>query len=414
MRRMLVCLTVLCLMTGCSQGAGAEELYWQQEISHLYPSDIRTEETSGTAQQTGTETVTDEIQAIWVPVMQYGDWMTGKEESQFRENVREAFAKMAALGINTVFLHVRAYGDAYYDSSLFPKGAYLTADYDPLKIMTEEARKQGLSPHAWINPMRLQTAENLARSDAQYPLRQWHDDPAYNGTRLVNVDGRYWLNPAYPEVRQLIADGAAEIVDKYDVDGIHIDDYFYPTQDASFDAAAFAESGASDLAQWRRENTNAMVKLLYDTVKAQDPSLIFSISPQGNMVTDHDTLYADAALWGSEQGYADWLVPQIYYGYENAACPFTETLTLWKNKTDAAKLIIGLAPYKIGAEDMWAGAGSQEWLTDAEVLSKETAQSLAQADGVAFYSYASLFAPEPSAETLVAQERERIRKLLTE
>lgn len=408
MRKLLVCLAAALLLTGCARENAAETL-WQQEISHLYPfsaaeQNIPTEAEASEA--------TEEIRAVWIPVMQYADWMTGKTEDEFRQSMQEAFREIADLGLNTVFLHVRAYGDAYYLSELFPAGAYLTGDYDPLAVMVEEARRQGLSPHAWINPMRLQTADNLARTDSRFPVRQWHDDPKKNGTRLINVDGRFWLNPAYPEVRQLIADGVSEILDNYDVDGIHIDDYFYPTQSESFDAQAFAESGAPDLAEWRRENTSAMVKLLHDTVKAHDPALVFSVSPQGNLVTDFETLYADAARWSSEQGFADWIVPQIYYGFENAACPFSETLALWKNTAKAPKLIIGLAPYKIGTEDVWAGSGADEWITDGEVLSKELALALEEADGAAFYSFSSLFEPQAAVQPAVAEERERVRELL--
>lgn len=404
MRKLFLCFMMVVFLTGCTPDAGTEA-FWQQEVSHLYPF-------SATEQNAAPEVPAEQIRAVWIPVMQYADWMTGKSEAEFRQAVQEAFQNIADSGLNTVFLHVRAYEDAYYPSELFPKGAYLTGDYDPLAIMIEEARKQGLSPHAWINPMRGQTAENLARTDSRFPLRQWLDDPALNGTRMVNVDGRFWLNPAYPEVRQLIADGAAEILEQYDVDGIHIDDYFYPTQDAAFDAAAFAESGAPDLAEWRRENTSAMVKLLYDTVKAHDPELIFSVSPQGNLTTDYENLYADAARWSSQPGFADWIVPQLYYGFENAVCPFAETLALWQDKADATRLVIGLAPYKIGTEDIWAGGGAYEWQTDPEVLSKELALALAGTDGAAFYSYASLFEPDNSVADTVAQERERIRDIL--
>lgn len=415
MQKIIYCLAaVMVLLTGCGKHAEAEE-FWQQEVAHLYPFSS-SEKAEAALEEPQDVIESEEIRAVWIPVMQYADWMTGKSEKEFRSAVQEAFREIADLGLNTVFLHVRAYEDAYYPSELFPRGAYLTGDYDPLAIMIDEARAQGLSPHAWINPMRGQTAENLARTDSSYLLRQWHDNPDLNGKWLVNVDGRFWLNPAYLEVRQLIADGVSEILDNYDVDGIHIDDYFYPTQDATFDAAAFAESGASDLADWRRENTSEMVKLLYDTIKAHNPELIFSVSPQGNLETDYANLYADAARWSSEAGYTDWIVPQIYYGFENAACPFAETLALWEDIASSAKLIVGLSPYKIGTEDTWAGAGAEEWISDGEVLSKELAlvQASDNTDGVAFYSYASLFEPENGVAEPVAKERERIRKQLTE
>ena len=392
MQRITACLLAAALLlAGCSK----EPDYWEQTLPQLAPAE------TAAPQETA-----EEIRAVWIPVMHYAEWMTGHTETQFRETVAGVFADCAALGLNTVFVHVRAYGDAYYASERFPKGAYLTGDYDPLAIMAEEAHAQGLAVHAWINPLRCQTPDVLARTDKRCPLRQWYDDPKKNGTYLVEVDGHYWLDPAYPEVRQLVADGVAEILTDYDVDGLHIDDYFYPTTDPEFDAQAFAESGQTDLAAWRRENCSALVKQLYDTVKAQDPSLIFSVSPQGNPETDREQLYADAARWCSEPGFCDWIVPQIYYGYRNAVCPFTATLHWWETAADC-KLVIGLAAYKIGKEDVWAGSGSAEWENDPEVLSRELKELRAgEADGFAFYSCNDLFAEDTAAE------REHIREIL--
>ncbi|MBR3630091.1 MAG: family 10 glycosylhydrolase [Oscillospiraceae bacterium] len=393
MHRMTACLlAAVLLLAGC----GREPEYWEQTLPQLAP-----EAPTEAAPQ-------EEIRAVWIPVMHYAAWMTGRTEQQFRDTVAGVFADCAALGLNTVFVHVRAYGDAYYASTLFPRGAYLTEDYDPLAVMTEEAHARGLAVHAWINPLRCQTPEGLERTDKRYPLRQWYDDR--NGTYLVEVDGHAWLNPAYPEVRQFVADGAAELLAQYDVEGLHIDDYFYPTTDAEFDAQAFAESGQSDLAAWRRENCTALIKLLYDTVKAQNPALVFSISPQGNPETNSGQLYADAARWCSEPGYCDWIVPQIYYGYRNAVCPFTATLHWWEMTADSSRLVIGLAAYKCGREDVWAGSGADEWLNDSGVLSRELAEVLAgSADGAAFYSCNDLF----SDEAPMPAERERIRKILS-
>lgn len=410
MRKKLLCFTsiISLILCGCSQVTGtseniaSEQNYYIQEIAHLH-----LEEALQTVSQN------QNIRAVWIPVMLYENWMLGKSESEFREAVKTAFQNCVDLGLNTVYLHVRAYGDAYYHSDIFPKGAYLDNDYDPLEIMLEEAHALNLSAHAWINPMRTQTAQKMAVIDENYILRQWYDNPEKNGTYLVNYDGRYYLNPAYPEVRQLIADGITEILENYAVDGIHIDDYFYPTTSPEFDAKAFSESNAADLAEWRRTNCSEMVKLLYQTVKNKNPDIPFSISPQGNFSINYDQLYADVKLWCSEEGYCDCIIPQLYYGFENQTCPFSEIATLWAETATATDLVIGLGVYKIGTEDQWAGTGRLEWLTDSSVISRELEfiSQLDNIDGVALYSYSSIFEPEQAVSALVNAEKNQISEL---
>ncbi|MDE6657652.1 MAG: family 10 glycosylhydrolase [Oscillospiraceae bacterium] len=402
------------MLSGCNQitviseNSEPEQNYYIQEIAHLHLEDALD------YLQTSENQNQNNIRAVWIPVMLYENWMLNKSETEFRENMKTAFQNCVDLGINTVYLHVRAYADAYYHSNIFPTGIYLTHNYDPLEIMLEEAHALNLSAHAWINPMRAQTTQQLANLDTNYILRQWYDNPETNGTYLVNYNDRYYLNPAYPEVRQLIADGITEILENYAVDGIHIDDYFYPTTDSNFDEKAFSESNATDLAEWRRSNCSELIKLLYQTIKNYNPYIPFSISPQGNFSINYDKLYADVKLWCSQEGYCDVIIPQIYYGFENQTCPFAETATLWAETATATDLVIGLGVYKTGMEDQWAGTGSTEWLTDSSVIAKqiEFVSNLDNANGVALYSYSSIFEPEQAVSALINAEKNHISELL--
>ncbi|MDE6729797.1 MAG: family 10 glycosylhydrolase, partial [Oscillospiraceae bacterium] len=419
-----------CIFTGCYDNSNNNmnnnitinpEFYQLQEIEHLHITDSPGKQ-SGLHQNPDLNSDSDfnsdpgEIRAVWIPVMLYENWM--KSETQFRESIREAFRNCQELGCNTIFVHVRAYCDAYYHSEIFPAGTFMNPDqdYDPLAIMLEEAHAVNLSVHAWINPMRAQTAQKITALDQQYILRQWYDDSDKNGTYLVNFEGRYYLNPAYPEVRELIADGVREILENYDVDGIHMDDYFYPTTDPAFDQDAFTQSELQDLAEFRRTNCSELVKLLYQTVKNQNPDLIFSISPQGNFTINYDQLYADVKCWCSEAGYCDWMIPQLYYGFENGTCPFKEILREWAEICTVPELVVGLAVYKIGTQDQWAGSGKLEFLTNPAVISEELAylsefsesQTNPGIAGAALYSYSSLFEPEQAVSILVAEEKNRI------
>ncbi|MBP3379855.1 MAG: family 10 glycosylhydrolase [Ruminococcus sp.] len=308
---------------------------------------------------------------IWLPYMDFENYMYRKSEEEFRAAAKELLEEASENGVNTVYFHVHPNGDAYYDSEIFPRGVYYDGDYDPLAIMTEIAHSMGISLHAWINPLRLQTEEQMSRLEDNFVVKKWIDEGSPN-VRLV--DGRWYLNPAYDEVIDLVSETVGEILDKYQVDGIHIDDYFYPTQEADFDSEAFESSGESDLSAWRRNNVNRMVRAIYDTVKKHGGRLKFGISPQGNVDTDVNKLYADVKLWCREDGYADYIVPQIYYGFRNEVCPFESTLHRWEElcKDSDISLIIGLAGYKVGEKDKWAGeSGENEWIEDPDVLKKQ-------------------------------------------
>ncbi|MBR2283475.1 MAG: family 10 glycosylhydrolase [Ruminococcus sp.] len=308
----------------------------------------------------------------WFPYMHFADYMQGCTEEEFRRNIRERFRSAAAEGVNTVYLHVHPCGDAYYQSDIFPPGTYLDGDYDPLAIMIEEAHDTGLSAHAWINPLRCQTTGQMMAMPESFILRQWAEDSSCGCIKTVG--DRWYLDPSYPEARELICRCTAEIIEKYHPDGIHIDDYFYPTTDTEFDHAEFESSGSSDLSAWRTENCTAMVKELYDTVHSYDEGIIFGISPQGNINADYSKQYADVRLWSGIPGYCDYIVPQIYFGFLNETCPFEPTLRQWEALTESStvQLVIGLAEYKQGQEDIWAGtAGENEWLDDPTVLERE-------------------------------------------
>lgn len=328
-----------------------------------------------------------EVRGLWIPYTRFDELIQGRSGEEYRAAVKALLTDAAGRSINTVYFHAHPNGDAYYDSEIFPSGALLDGSFDPLGIMLEEAHSAGISVHAWLNPLRLQTEEQMSEIPDSFITKQWTLEPEKHYAGLVN--GRWYLDPAYPEVRELISRAAAEIAEKYPVDGIHIDDYFFPTTDPEFDRAAFEASGASDLAMWRRENVTRYVKGIYDAVKAVNSELLFGISPQGNINADYTTQYADVRLWGGAPGYCDYILPQIYYGFRNETMPFERTLRQWEELTagSGVSLIIGLAAYKQGKNDQWAGAaGENEWIEDPDVIPRQIALvESSSADGYALY-----------------------------
>lgn len=326
----------------------------------------------------------DEPVGLWLPYVDYAEYMKGKDQEEFRSSLREKLDSAKAEGVNTVYFHARACGDAYYESAIFQKGEYYDGDYDPLEIAVEEAHASGLSIHAWINPLRCFTTEQAKNLPEGSVMKQWTE------TEYMSiVDDRYYLNPAYDEAIDFICIGAEEILEKYQVDGLHIDDYFYPTTALDFDEKAYNVQRCGDLAQWRMDNCSRMVRRLYETVKNVNEDLLFGISPQGNIDANYSTQYADVKLWCSQEGYCDYIIPQIYFGFENENCPFTETLKEWEEivTADNISLIIGLAAYKQGEEDKWAGeAGEKEWIENPDIIERQIAEVKAsKAVGYALY-----------------------------
>ena len=333
--------------------------------------------------------------AMWLTMMDYESLLKDRTKQEFTDNIKKAYEDMISVGINTVYVHVRPFNDVYYDSDMFPRAEYYSedADYDPLEIMLQEGHSAGLSVHAWINPLRCQIDSEMQNTDDKYTIKKWYSDKDKNGTYISQVGDRWYLNPAYDDVIAYICDGISDITENYDVDGIHIDDYFYPTKEDSFDAAAFSESGSDDIEQWRTDNINKMVKSMYKTVRESGSDILFGISPQGNTESNYSTQYADVKKWSAEEGYCDYIVPQIYFGFENESQPFKETVDEWisLNKCDSVNLVIGICTYKIGTEDKWAGSGINEWKENEGIPAKQAEYVLEKNLGTAVYSYGSTF-----------------------
>lgn len=353
-----------------------------------------------------------EVKGIWISYIELAGLSSGSE-SAFRSAVGKVYDNCVSLGINTVFVHVRSHGDAYYYSGLFPRTKYIGGGYDPLPIMIEEAHDRGLSFQAWINPLRGCSVSDIGRENG-YPMYDWAGDD----TRLVEVNGYYYLNPAYSEVIELIAGGAEEIVAKYDVDGLHIDDYFYPTTEKWFDEKAFEESSYNDLDDFRFANCDRLVSSLYSAVKSANSTAIFGVSPQGNYYNNYYYMYADVEKWCTHSGYLDYIMPQIYFGFKNEAQPYVEVLEHWDNiaSSGGTKLIVGLAPSKIGQTDGWGGdEGRREWIDDKEILKRQILEAFEQKSygGICLYSYNSLFNPSSDVSGLVKDELNALKTVLT-
>ena len=381
------------------------------------------EKTENTQSETETESQTDDTQvrAVWLSYLDIEDMLCKKSKKEFENNISAAFDKIAEMGLNTVFAQVRPFSDALYPSEIFPFSYICTGTqgedpgFDPLLIMVNEAHERNLKIEAWVNPFRVQLDSSKTLSDDN-PAKAMLEEGAGD---VKEYNGGIYYNPASQKARQLIADGISEIIENYDVDGIHFDDYFYPTKDEAFDAQEYEQyvndGGELSLGDFRRENINKLVSLVYETIKAHDKTILFGISPQGNLKNNYDGQFIDIEKWLSEDGYIDYLCPQIYYGFNNSSLPYEQTVLSFKELAEKGnvKLYTGLAAYKIGQEDKWAGtSGKDEWKTAENILSRQVSYAESEGyDGFALFRYESMFSDGISQQ--MQSEKESLKNFIS-
>lgn len=358
-----------------------------------------------------------EQKGMWISYLEFQNILKGKSKEQFTASVKKMYDNCNLMGINTVYVHARSHSDAFYKSDLFPWSKNCTGTigvdpgFDPFKILVDEAHNRGLSVHAWINPLRGMNDSDIKNIADKYLMKQWYNDSSKNGKYIVNVDGVWYLSPAYKETRDLIVNGVKEIISKYNVDGIHIDDYFYPTTENYFDQSAFSQSGSSNRSQWRLDIVSGMVKELYSGIKATNPSVVFGVSPQGNISNNYSFQYADVRKWTSQNGYLDYIVPQIYFGFNNKTQPYETNLKSWCDMVTNSnvKLVVGLAPYKIGTVE-----STGEWKNDKRILARqiEAFRKTNKYGGAAFFRYESLFSPSSGVAVQINAELSELKAIL--
>lgn len=299
-----------------------------------------------------------EMRAVWMATVYGLDWpkqvYSVAEQKQQYINYLEKFK---ALNINAIYFQVKGMGDAFYNSSYEPWSVNITgtrgADpgYDVLKFMIDEAHARDIEFHAWMNPYRVATRAGIANS---FPALH----PSVSASWVLDFPTLQIYNPALPEVRQRLVDIVKETITKYDVDGIHFDDYFYPEGAPLADQADYTKYGAgiSTIQDFRRENVNKAIKGVHDVIVATKPSVVFSVSPAPDIQKNYNSLYADVKKWNQE-GWIDVVIPQLYHEVGHSTADFRMRLADWTNNSYKAALMIGHGFYRFG--DPTAGAAFQ-------------------------------------------------------
>lgn len=298
-----------------------------------------------------------EFRGAWLHVIGQSQWQN-KNTAQAKDYIRQQLDLLSDAGCNAVIFQVRPTADALYKSEIEPWSAWLTGkrgkapspEWDPMEYAIEEAHKRGMEFHAWLNPYRVTStakevlpANHLSNQEPQ---------------RFFRYNGQVLFDPAHQENRDYICKVVRDIVDRYDVDAIHIDDYFYPypvTGKQIPDDASYRKFGAGmNRGDWRRKNVDKLIEQLHNTIKEAKPWVRFGVSPFGiwrnkkndprgsasNGLQNYDDLYADVLLW-AKNGWVDYLAPQLYWSLDSPAAPSRKLVQWWNDNANGVDIYIG-------------------------------------------------------------------------
>jgi len=320
-----------------------------------------------------------EFRGVWVASVDNIDWPSNKNLTVAEQ--KAAFLKLLDLhesnGMNTMIVQIRPAADALYPSPFEPWSEFLTGRqglapsplYDPLRFMISETHKRGMEFHAWLNPYR--AVFNMKNSSVA-PTHLTKTHPQWFLVYGDKKNGyKKFFNPGLPEVMQHTAKVVKDLVSRYDLDGIHMDDYFYPYRIAGRefpDQKAFEQYGRGlKKDEWRRSNCDSIIRLLHKTIRNVNPHIKFGISPFGiwrnksqdpmgsetrGGQTNYDDLYADILLW-LEKGWIDYVVPQLYWERGHKLANYDVLLDWWNAHTYDKHMYIGHGIYRAGSNAAW-------------------------------------------------------------
>ncbi|MGX5818888.1 family 10 glycosylhydrolase [Chitinophaga lutea] len=314
-----------------------------------------------------------ELRGAWIATVTNIDWPAkGASPASQQAALINILNFHKATGLNTIYLQVRSNCDAMYPSSIEPWSLDLTGKqgqapspaWDPLAFAIEECHKRGMELHAWMNPYRATTTSGSIPSNDPMHVTRAHPE------WLLSQGSLRVLDPGLPEVRAHILSVVKDVVSRYDVDGIHFDDYFYPpnapagttpyNDDATF--AAYPR-GFTVKADWRRDNVNLLIRAVYDSIRTTKPWVKFGVSPSGiyrnstnpaigsptSGMEHYTTLFADTKRW-LQEGWVDYIMPQVYWWIGQPGADYSKIVPWWNNNASGRHIYIGLAIYKVVAD----------------------------------------------------------------
>ncbi|MBR5594308.1 MAG: family 10 glycosylhydrolase [Bacteroidaceae bacterium] len=314
-----------------------------------------------------------EFRGAWIQAV--NGQFTGMSEPEMKKYLTDMLDNLQKVNVNAVIFQVRVEGDALYESRYEPWSRFLTGvqgqspGWDPLAFMVDECHKRNMELHAWINPYRARTKGTTKVAANHLSAKKPGD--------FIRYEGQLYFNPSLQCNRDHICGIVRDILNRYDVDGLHIDDYFYPYPVAGkefADGRWFKNSGAADKGEWRRENVNSLIHQLHRTVREVKPWVKFGVSPFGiyrnegswefgsktNGLQCYDDLYADVLYW-IEQGWVDYCIPQVYWEIGHKAADYDTLVKWWAKYASGRPLYIGQDVQRtVKAKDEESITGNQQ------------------------------------------------------
>ncbi len=372
---------------------------------------------SSTYGQNSTKGSNRPLHGVWVSTVSNIDFPSkpGLSASEMRAETDALLDRFVELRLNAVFLQVRPMGDAYYPSEIYPWSSFLSGEqgkapdesFDALGYWVKSAHERGIQLHAWVNPYRVTVGgkelNDLAENN---PARQHPDWTFKHGER-------YYLNPGIPEVRDLVIRGMVEIATNYEVDGIHMDDYFYPERNITEDTETFAKynDGIEDIEDWRRHNVDLLIEAAGKAIHEARPGCAWGISPAGIWANKSSNplgsetrgnqcyynLYADVRGWIKKE-WIDYVVPQIYWHIGFEIADFKILTDWWSDvvKDVNVKLYIGTAAYRVDPQSK-----TESWRDPNELTRQLKYMSKSpEVDGQVFFTANSLATGKPASEPI--------------
>lgn len=357
----------------------------------------------------------EEDRYVFISYIDYS-YLKGKDENILKEEINKMVLNIKENNFNGIILQVRAFSDAIYYSKIFSPSLYIVNNendklkLDMLDYFIKLSHENNIKLIAWINPYRIRSNNDISSISGNNIVNK------YLNTSSVEIKNGIYFNPAKDEVLDLIIKGVLEIVKNYDVDGILYDDYFYPSKTCDLkDYELYkTQGGTNSLEDFRRDNINKLIRKTYENIKEVNSDVLFGISPSGNMNNNYNAEYLDINYL-IENKIVDFIMPQIYYGFDNTNLPFVDTVNSWSNlvKDTNIKFYVALALYKSGLEDKYAKTGINEWINNNDIISKQiiVSRNTYNYEGFSIFRYDYLFNSKKDNKQLL-DEVFYVKKLL--